>query len=545
MKLTQTFLPGMAAILLLSACNSEEYGGADIPGNKLNVSAGINEMRTRLSETGVEWTVGDAIGVSDNLASQPNTNIRYQAATTDGTFESTTGIYIVGGGETEYTAYYPYTGEEGTAAGSVNFSVADATGKYAGNDAVDFMFAKATAKREDAKVNFQFEHKMSRLVLNITDSKSGDTSTKITYTLKGVTTDGTFNTADGTVTAGTTSGNVSRETTIGGSSSVILPPATAASPITIVVKVGDKGYSGTINPALAASTQYTYNIDLGKSEAGKYLSVSSPTITGWTSVDGGDVNMKETIEYNPSLEVGDFICSDGTLIDKDYQLTDELKAKIAGVVFFTGNAQPSVAAADKYTTDQDVLKKEAPTAVNGLAIALKNAQDDPARFCSAKYAYTDWFKNEANAAAYISDNFNTTSPATVMTGYNNTRVIEAVEAQGISAGTTDFVTMLNAFRKANTVKGASQWYLPSYAELKAVQDNYAVIAASIAKAGGSLPQYNDFATTATGNFYWSSDMRGNAYSWVSPLVSTADDVHLFLGRTSSGIKGYFRLAVAF
>lgn len=550
MKLTVTLLPGIAGILLLGSCNNSEYEGADIAGNKLTVTAGINELKTRVSESGIEWTVGDAIGVSDNLSSQPNLNIRYNATNTSGAFESSTGIYVLGSGETEYTAYYPYKGHEGASAGIVNFNITDAAGKYLGNDSTDYMFAKASANREDAKVNFRFDHKMSKLKLVIKNGESTE-QTALSYTLKGVTTSGTFNTADGTVTPGADKGNVFVETTMGATSSVILPPTPAdaqASSIDIIVKVGDKGYTGTITPALAASQEYLYTIDLSKIASGNFLKIDSPTISGWTSNDGGEVNMREDINYNPTLEVGDFICKDGSQIDKDYELTAALKQKIAGVVYYVGNPQPSVLVPEKYTSGQDILRKEKPSCTNGLAIALNNAQANPDRFATAKYSYNDWITAAADAASYIDDNMNTSTASSVMLGYNNTRIMEAAvkaENDNSKTGAENFINLLNNFRTSNAVENASDWYLPSLAELQAIKDNYAAVSASVQKAGGALPQFPDFATAQTESFYWSSDLRGNSYNWVSPLASTPEDAKLFVGRTSSGTKGYFRFAVAF
>ena len=78
-------------------------------------------------------------------------------------------------------------------------------------------------------------------------------------------------------------------------------------------------------------------------------------------------------------------------------------------------------------------------------------------------------------------------------------------------GAENFMSILTQYRENNVVAGTSVWYLPSYAELKLMQDNYAVVSASMVKVGASLPQ----------------------------------DTNLFVGRTSSSLKGYFRFTLAF
>jgi predicted small secreted protein len=90
MKMKKIFLTSAVALALLSSCNND-YDGQDIAGTKLAVSASIDQVNTRLSDSGSEWTEGDAIGVSDNL-SNPNLNIKYVAGSAMGDFTSTTGI---------------------------------------------------------------------------------------------------------------------------------------------------------------------------------------------------------------------------------------------------------------------------------------------------------------------------------------------------------------------------------------------------------------------------------------------------------------------
>lgn len=216
------------ALALLSSCNND-YDGQDIAGTKLAVSASIDQVNTRLSDSGSEWTEGDAIGVSDNL-SNPNLNIKYVAGSAMGDFTSTTGIYVLGNEEVTYTAYYPYAGNEGASAGELQFKIVDESGKYAGHNAVDFMYATGTATRSNPKVAFVFKHQMSKVSLNITDSNAPATKaeTPVSYTLQGVIIDGTFNTGTGEITPGSTKGNVKVDAVLGTASSIILPPVLPA-----------------------------------------------------------------------------------------------------------------------------------------------------------------------------------------------------------------------------------------------------------------------------------------------------------------------------
>lgn len=556
MKMKKTLLTSAVALALLGGCNND-YDGQDIAGSKLVVSASIDQANTRVSDTGIEWTIDDAIGVSDNL-SNPNVNIKYVASSTAGSFASTTGIYILGNEEVEYTAYYPYAGNEGVSADVQSFKITDAEGKYVGHAAIDFMYATGTASRSNPNVNFRFKHMMSKLSLDITDSGAAATKaeTSISYTLKNVIVDGTFNMETGEVKSGSTKGNVTVDATLGAASSIILPPVATsadgeAEVIELLIKVGDKAYSGSLSPALSGSQEYQYSIDLSQTTEGTALKIDSPTIEGWTPNNKGDLVVKEEINYNPTLEVGDFFCKDGTTIDKDYDLAslDEVvKASIIGVVYYVGNPQPSVLY--EYEDAVDALKRDYPLCTNGLAVAIANAQEAADRFATAKYNYSDWLKNADNqvAESYIGSALNLTSASDRILGYNNTRVMELAVANvndNTLTGAENFITMLTQYRESNVVAGTSVWYLPSYAELKLVQDNYAVVSASMAKVEASLPQYTEFASANNEAFYWSSDLRGNSYNWVSPLADVSEGTNLYVGRTSSNLKGYFRFVLAF
>lgn len=551
------FWASAVTLAFLSACNNNEYEGMDIPGSELQVSAGINEM-SRLSDTGTEWTVDDAIGVSQSGTDITDLNIKYTATSIQGAFSSTTGIFVKGDGNVTYTAYYPYTGEEGKSAGTINFNLTE-TGNY------DFMFAEATASRENPKAAFNFEHKMSRVALTITETTTTENGTEtasragedeITVTLRDVVVDGTFNTETGKVTRGTTTGNISVTGTLSNKVYFILPAFEDENTesIELVITKGEQTYGGFFTPGLAASTEYQYTVDLEETTGA--MQVSGEIITGWTPENGGAINVGEQETPN-TLEVGDFILADGSDVDKSEDITGK---DVVGVVYYVGDVYPS--SLYSYEETVDVLLRDCPNA-KGLALAINNATDDnnatSGRF-GAKASGTDpsdfatWLEAEGLNGQYIATTLNVTNPSDRMLGYNNTKVMELANADTedtnqINSLTADFVSFLTAYREAVELpETASDWYLPSYAEWTAIQTNYATISASIEKAKGELPQYSTYNGTAGDSnemFYWSSDIRGTNYAWVSPLVEVAEDTNLYISKTSNGTKGFFRFAFAF
>ena len=551
------------AALIMSSCSSNEFdfGGSDA-GSKLQVSASIHELQTRAHDT--SWDANDAIGVSD---ADKNTNVKYVTTSGDGVFNSDNVIYLLGDENHSFTAYYPY-----------NESVSAENKTITFDEPADYMYGTASATRQNPNASFTFTHKMSELSFTVTDATStnsssakawtradGDetsgsesTTASSTITLHDVVLNGTFDTSNGTVNAGNKKGDLTISFTPGQKSSFILPPQSfGGGNVKISVNHNGKTFGGTLSlDQTTEGNDIQYGLTINKENQQTALAISSKTITGWTPVDKGNQNLAEK-EAENVLEIGDFLLNDGSVVDKAYDLSKLTDSKkVVGVVYYVGNPQPSVLYNGTYKEAQDILKAEAPEATHGLAIAINNGNDgNVARmFADQQYNYSNWFTDNETSNSYIKTTISITKAGTQFLGYNNTAVIEKVgdktdetSTEGENTGSSAFTSILTAFRTANKVSNSncSKWYLPSYAELKQIQDNYDAISKSITKANGTLQQFTDFATNATENFYWSSDLRGGQYAWTSPLCETGEDVKLHITRYSDKYKGYFRFAIAF
>lgn len=534
------FLLGIAAMALAS-CSHSEYDGPDMAGGKLVVTGSVQQIISRAS--GAAWDAGDQIGVSSSAGQD---NVLFVTESGDGVFTSSVPVYVLGDGEKTFTAYYPYDESVNTDVPTINFTTPK-----------DYMWATTTATRENPRANFVFAHKMSKISFVISDDTQASSPAGSTIKIDGVAVEGSFNTLTGVVTASSTKSNLTSGFVLDRAAEFIVPVQDVNGSVAVMLDYNGKTYAGSIQlTSLAAGTEYHYTINLAGQDPAAELAISSATITDWNKTDGGEINVEETEtpKEDNVLEVGDFLLKDGTVIDKNDRDFNELKNQIAGVVFYVGNPQPS--ALYGYNSAIDVLKADYPTCTNGLAIAINDANDGaPARFASAKYSFADVFKETASnydadlAAQYISTNMNLTAPGERMLGYNNTKFVQACAQKfgddSSATGVADFLTLLQAYNTANAVTNASSWYMPSLAELNAVIENYAAVKAGVEKAGGSLPSYSEFGTTNTQTFYWSSDFRGNSYNWVSPMMTVADGVNLFLGRNSNGTQGFFRLTTAF
>ena len=528
------YLSALAGLAVFASCSNNDEPTRVFLNGELQVTASIDQIKTRYSDTA--FATNDEIGISGGDYS----NVKF--STSDGVAFSaaTDKIMIADNATVSFTAYAPYSADGGT----ITFT-----------EPADYLFADAKdASYSNPKVTFDFKHVMSKISLTLNPGE-GETAKGIKVTLSDVVKGGSFNTVTGAITPSETKGNVSKESS-DNTAAIILPPSTAAQEAKLSLTFNEKSYSGTLNiPAMTAGYQYNYTITIKPGETTEATSefvAENPTVTGWTANEQPSFTVEE--DEDMITEVGDYLLKDGSVMDKNSPRFNDKKSDIVGVVFYVGNPQPS--ALYGYNANIDVLKTDFPDCTTGLAIAINDANDGtPARFATAKYTFSDVFKESADnydadmAAKYISTNLNLTSVGERMLGYNNTEFVQVCAEKfgddNTATGVAEFLDILKAYNTANTVTGATSWYLPSYAEMNVVIENYAVVKASVEKAGGSLESFSDFGDTNTETFYWTSDFRGNSYNWVSPMTTVAEGVNLYLGRNSNSTKGYFRFAIAF
>lgn len=272
------------------------------------------------------WDAGDCIGISASSEKGKTNyvNIRYK---TDGTvFHPVPGaagedntIYFQDASPTEFTAYHPCEGVNGTRPGSEGILTKEITAadqSTANLPAIDYLWAQQTAQSSSPKVDFLFSHRMSRVILKF---KAGDgvvfPAEGLTYTLTGVATAGTFDTATGEAKAmGTASTleNLPSTITTGGqpTGTVILwPQAVNAVRLQLTLNGTTFGAAltfpaGTAGEALAPATSYTFNVNVER--AG--IKIEKADIEDWTDGGSKDVTLQQqktrTLTYSSGLTGG-------------------------------------------------------------------------------------------------------------------------------------------------------------------------------------------------------------------------------------------------
>lgn len=320
----KTIYLSLAAALFMASCSNDSDDNSVSNGPvAAQVTAGVNNPATRAN--GNQWESDEigvmAVSVSGTPAGITSTmtslykNVRYatSASTADAaTFTATNGsasgtaygIFFQDATETvTFAAYGPYQTSAANALPGTNGVISANTSAQAdrtAQKAFDFIFASgATASKANPQIQFSganaFSHVMTRLIINVqtstTDGFTANEVTSGTYSLSGLTHDGTFDvktgaaqaTVSGSSAAGSTpwSLNTAAIMTSAASSvsfdAILFPQAVSSLDFEAVID--GQSYKCQISPALAAGKSYTYTITAKK----QGLTVDGCKVNDWTT----------------------------------------------------------------------------------------------------------------------------------------------------------------------------------------------------------------------------------------------------------------------
>lgn len=328
-----------------------------------------------------------------------------------------------------FHAYYPYQ-ESVTLSGTPNspfttlisdWEISSAR-SYTENDLMTGS-GHADIKKNDIIVSIPLKHEMAMIVVGL----SGGTTYKFTNEDPKLS-DYTASSGEATFSINADDMTTVMET-VDGKYRFLVKPDTDA---TLNVIYGEKTYEQPVN--IPASQYQEYSV--------------------------GSNSSSEPIEFE--LSVGDYYCSDGTLIKSDAELTDDIKAKIIGVVYYVGNPQPGSTRLNYNTDYPDILAAEHPSCTHGLVYAIKSANTNAVTswgegsFGDGKVSgYYDKYYYK-NSQKYIWDP-SSTNQKVRMLGYDNTAVLKA--------NSTDYPILFQYLNEAEVPSVSSGWYLPSLGEL--------------------------------------------------------------------------------
>lgn len=286
----------MAAAFLFTGCEKENENTVDNQPVKARITSTIDGMATRAA--GTAWAPGDRIGI---YAKKDGQEIRINApyVTTDGygVFTATDKeFYFQDKEEHQLSAYYPFEGTDGTAPGSngtISKIITADDQTAAAQPKIDYLFANATGSSASPDVKFQFNHCMSRIVLNFLPGDGIIALDDIQYTLEGIVAEGTFDTRSGTAAASPAGSAPSLTMSVPGSSATELTSALIffpqqseddkrlrltmrGTPYTSTFKFQENPNNGS-KRELAAGHTYTYNVKINNTS----ITISRATVNEW------------------------------------------------------------------------------------------------------------------------------------------------------------------------------------------------------------------------------------------------------------------------
>lgn len=507
----------MAAVLPLAiaSCQQEELPGVtDTAGAQVFSitvtdggyhSDGNAAGMTRATENGysTEFTAGDACGLYIvRGGSMVQENVKLTATEQGGNivWQPDAGVTLTGGlpGDT-YFLYYPYQAdmEDKTDAAATTddevffaplisgWQPAEDQSDYAkGYTASDLMTAQGDAESSGGtlKLSFPMTHRMALAVIEMPT---------VTYKF-----------------ANTTGGEITDYT-------MVIPLGFAYSD-TKPCPMSDGTHRYLINPASTApSITGTYAYDKMEFTA---------TLSGITA--GQYKTYKPTNVIQHTLQVGDFLMADGTLVSKDETLTEEQKANVAAIVFWSpAETDPTSRTTPANLADDKIMEADFPGCNHGLAVAVKKAtyNGNERMNWQNPYESVNDFQNSENFThdrksdfASIASTSGNTANINRILGYQNTQVLLAYNKYCMDSGKGDYIVnpaaAIEEFVTTTPAPaGSTGWFLPSVKELhilcyKDVDDVCNVYNVSYTQTRDMV---NTSLTAAGGDnlegiYYWSS-----------------------------------------
>lgn len=289
-----------ATALAFAACSSDEDSVQTLEKPvAMAFSADIYGANTRVSDEGTAFTQDDEIGIvaiKDNALESTQFNIKYTRGADNSSpeFTATTPYYFQDTQNVTFHAYYPYVSTLTSSSPTISVNTKSEKQTADGRKSNDILFAKLSTTYANPKVNFTgenaFKHQLSRLTLKVKAGNGvSDLSSLTAYKIAtNLTLDATFNVQTGTLTAGSTTGNISgTASSVSGTEYsfdpiIIVPQSPTDGKITLELTYNNQTYKTDLNvndSKFQAGYSYDYTVTINNTG----LEVSSASITDWTS----------------------------------------------------------------------------------------------------------------------------------------------------------------------------------------------------------------------------------------------------------------------
>ena len=299
MKISNLLYMGALSTLALMSCtnnddNSEWYGSEGI--------VFTTAIQSRVS--GNTWNANDEVGIymmnaGSGIEAATAQNKKY-IAQTNGTLTAApgNGIYLPESGNVDFIAYYPYT--TSVSGNKLAVNVSDQSNPAA----IDLIYSNGTkgvVATTATTISLGFTHQLTKVTLNVTKDGTIETLNGLGVNIKGVSTEGEFNLADGTLTATAGTNNkdvamyIDAQGTTATATAIILPTAasTDQTSLNLTFNLNGQSFTHTISDAsiFEKGTNVSFNAKLSINNGKPVVTVGNATISNWTEKPGGDINV--------------------------------------------------------------------------------------------------------------------------------------------------------------------------------------------------------------------------------------------------------------
>ena len=299
MKISNLLYMGALSTLALMSCtnnddNSEWYGSEGI--------VFTTAIQSRVS--GNTWNANDEVGIymmnsGSGIEAATAQNKKY-IAQTNGTLTAASGngIYLPESGSVDFIAYYPYT--TSVSGNKLAVNVSDQSNPAA----IDLIYSNGTkgvAATTATTISLGFTHQLTKVTLNVTKDETIETLNGLGVNIKGISTEGEFNLADGTLTATAGTNNkdvamyIDAQGTTATATAIILPTAasTDQTSLNLTFNLNGQSFTHTISDAsiFEKGTNVSFNAKLSINNGKPVVTVGNATINNWTEKPGGDINV--------------------------------------------------------------------------------------------------------------------------------------------------------------------------------------------------------------------------------------------------------------
>lgn len=299
MKISNLLYMGALSTLALVSCtnnddNSEWYGSEGI--------VFTTAIQSRVS--GNTWNANDEVGIymmnaGSGIEAATAQNKKY-IAQTNGTLTAApgNGIYLPESGNVDFIAYYPYT--TSVSGNKLAVNVSDQSNPAA----IDLIYSNGTkgvAATTSTTISLGFTHQLTKVTLNVTKDETIETLNGLGVNIKGISTEGEFNLADGTLTATAGTNNkdvamyIDAQGTTATATAIILPTAasTDQTSLNLTFNLNGQSFTHTISDAsiFEKGTNVSFNAKLSINNGKPVVTVGNATISNWTEKPGGDINV--------------------------------------------------------------------------------------------------------------------------------------------------------------------------------------------------------------------------------------------------------------